>query len=97
MRHFTHFLYVNKWSDGFEPHYSVKANRGSAQLKAVTISLPQGNKCGLSYSYPVGFGKSSCNHEEVEEQFAEDLKKLSNSRSGLFFYHGGLRKNVVVH
>jgi hypothetical protein len=23
-------LYVNEWSDGFEPHYAVKANRGNA-------------------------------------------------------------------
>jgi hypothetical protein len=52
-------LYANEWSDGFEPHYSVKVNRGSAWLKTVTISPPQGNKYGLSYTYPVAFGKSS--------------------------------------
>jgi hypothetical protein len=90
-------LYANEWSDGFEPHYSVKANRGSAWLETVTISPPQGNKHGLSYTYPVAFGKSSCSHEEVEEQFAEDLKKLSNSKYGLSFYHGGLQKIGVVH
>ena len=78
-------LYANEWSDGFEPHYSVKANRGSAWLITVTISPPQENKHGFSYTYPVALRKSSCNHEEVEEQFAEDLKKLSNSSSGLSF------------
>jgi hypothetical protein len=76
-------LYANEWSDGCEPHYSVKANRGSAWLKTVTISPQQGNKHGLSYTYPVAFGKSSCSHEEVEEQFAEDLKKLSNRKMWL--------------
>ena len=66
-------LYANEWSDGFEPHFSVQANKGSAWLKTETISPPQGNKHGLTYTYPVAFGKSSCNHEEVEERFAEDL------------------------
>ena len=90
-------LYANEWSDRFEPHYSVKANRGSAWLKTVTFAPPQGNKHGLSYTYPVAFGNSCCIHEKAEKQFAEDLKKLSNSRSGLSFYYGGLQKNVVVH
>ena len=31
-------LYANEWSDGFEPHFSVQANKGSAWLKTVTIS-----------------------------------------------------------
>jgi hypothetical protein len=83
-------LYANEQSDGFDPHYSVKANRGCAWLKTLAISPPQGNKHGFSFTYPVAFGKSSCNHEEVEEQFAQDLKNLSNSKSGLSFYHGGL-------
>ena len=90
-------LYANEWSDGFDPHYSAKASRGRAWLKTVSISQPQENKHGLSYAYPVAFGKSSSSHEEVEEQFAEDLKKLSNSRSGLSFYYGDLLKNVDVH
>ena len=64
-------LYTNEWSDGFEPHYYIKAPSGSAWLKAETISPPQGNKHGLSYTYSVGLSSSSCNHEEVEEQFAE--------------------------
>jgi hypothetical protein len=54
---------ANEWSDGFETHYSVKANRGSEWLKTVTISPPQGNEHGLSYTYPVAFRKSSWNHE----------------------------------
>ena len=63
-------LYTNEWSDGFEPHYSVKVNKGSAWLKTVTISPPQGNNHGLSYTYPLAFGKSPCDQEEIEEQFA---------------------------
>jgi hypothetical protein len=90
-------LYANEWGDGFEPHYSVKANGGSIWLKTLTISPPQGNQHSLSYTYPVAFGKSSCSYEEVEEQSAEDLKKWSNCSSELSFYHGGLQKNVVVH
>ena len=64
------YLYPNEWSDGFELHYSVKANKGSAWLKSVTISPPQGNNHGLSYTYPLAFGKSPCDQEEIEEQFA---------------------------
>ena len=90
-------MYANEWSDRFEPHYSVKADRGSAWLKTVTISPSQGNKHGWSYTYPVAFGNSCCIHEKAEKQFAEDLKKLSNSRSGLSFYYGDLLKNVDVH
>ena len=90
-------MYANEWSDGFESHYSVKANRGSTYLKTVTINPPWGNKHGLTYTYPVAVGKSSCNHEEVAEKFAEVLKKLSNSSSGLYLYHGGLWKIIGVH
>ena len=39
--------------------------------------------------------KSSCNHEDVEECFAEDLKKLSSRSSGLSLYHGGLWKIML--
>jgi hypothetical protein len=48
-------LYANEWSDGLKPHYSVKANKGSAWLRTVTISPPQGNNHGLSYTYPLAF------------------------------------------
>ena len=34
-------LWINEWSDGFEPSYSVKANQGSAWLKTITISPRQ--------------------------------------------------------
>ena len=33
-------LWINEWSDGFKPSYSVKANRGSAWLKTITIPPP---------------------------------------------------------
>ena len=89
-------LYLNEWSDGFEPHISIKANRGSVWVKTVTISPMPGNIHSLSNTYPIAIGKGEVSHEEVERRFAEELSKL-RSGGDRVFYHGGLRENVLVH
>ena len=90
-------LWINEWSDGFEPSYSVKANRGSAWLKTITISPPANKVHSLEYTYPIAVGRSSSPHEEVERLFADDLRKLANATDGRLFYHGATKRNVRVH
>ena len=90
-------LWINEWSDGFEPSYSVKANRGSAWLKTITISPPANKVHSLEYTYPIAVGRSSSPHEEVERLFADELRKLANNTEGRLFYHGATKKNVRVH
>jgi hypothetical protein len=90
-------LWINEWSDGFEPSYSVKANRGSAWLKTITISPPPNKVHSLEYTYPIAVGRSTSTHEEVERLFADELTKLANNTEGRLFYHGASKKNVRVH
>ena len=90
-------LWINEWSDGFEPSYSVKANRGSAWLKTITISPPANKVHSLDYTYPIAVGKSASSHEEVEKLFAAELQGLSGDLEYRLFYHGGLKRNVRVY
>jgi hypothetical protein len=44
-------LWMLEWSDAFEPNNSTKKNRGSIQLKTVTIALPHKGKHTRQYTY----------------------------------------------
>ena len=96
-RHPLICLWINEWSDGFEPSYSTKANRGSSWLKTITISPPANKIHSLEYTYPIAVGRSSSPHEEVERKFAEELRELASNTGGRLFYHGATKQNVRVH
>jgi hypothetical protein len=51
-------LFVNEWSGGFEPDYSIKGNRGSSWIKTVTICPPPGKIHSLTHMYPIAVGRS---------------------------------------
>ena len=89
-------LYINEWSDDFEPSYSIKGNRGSAWIKTVTISPPPGKIHALTHTYPIAIGLKGDSHEEVERRFATELSALSTGSNNVF-YLGSRRQNVNVH
>jgi hypothetical protein len=92
------FLYVNEWSDAFEPSRSSKSNRGSCWIKTITIA-PRTNGSNakrISYTYPIALGLEGTSHEEVEARFAAELKEFKSS-DGVTFYHGGIKRNITVY
>jgi hypothetical protein len=89
-------LYINEWSDDFEPSYSIKGNRGSAWIKTVTISPPPGKIHALTHTYPIAIGLKGDSHEEVERKFATELSTLSTGSNNVF-YQGSSKQNVNVH
>jgi len=84
-------LYINEWSDDFEPYYLIKANQGSAWLKTVTICPPHGQIHSLTHMYPIAIGLKGDNHDCIEKKFTEELLLLSSGVKNTF-YHGALKK-----
>ncbi len=87
-------LFLNEWSDGFEPHYSIKGNCGSSWIKMVNICPPPGKIHSLTHMHPIAVGKANVSHEEVESQFAEELRCFG-SGSAQTFYSGMFKKTLL--
>ncbi len=89
-------LYINEWSDGFEPSRSSKSNRGSCWIKTITVAPPALHSHGSMYTYPIAIGSDSVSHEEVESKFALELNEFRTGKN-VSFYHGGVKHNVIVY
>ncbi len=60
-------LYITEQSDGFEPSYSTKANRGSFWIKSATISPIHGMMNTLTHAYPIAIGHESDSHDVLKQ------------------------------
>jgi hypothetical protein len=89
-------LYITEWSDGIEPSYSTKANRGSCRIKTITISPMHDMMNTLTHTYPIASGRESDNHECIESKFRLQLNDFRTGKN-VVFYHGRLKKNITVY
>jgi len=89
-------LYLNEWSDAFEPSKSSKSNRGSCWIKSITVGGPTWTTNGTNYTYPIAVGSDGVSHDEVEARFAFELNQFKTGRE-VSFYHGSKKKNVIVY
>ena len=78
-------LYVNEWSDDYEPNKGSKANCGTIWIKTVTISPPVGELHSLHYTYPIAVGRNGISHEEVELCFSEELLSFRSGQASNLF------------
>ena len=91
-------VWMNEWSDDFDPYDSIKSNRFSVWLKTITIAPPHGIKhLRHLYTYPVAIGLKNTSHEEVEKAFATDLELLSKGTKVSQFYCAKNQNCVNVH
>jgi hypothetical protein len=83
-----------EWSDDFDPSASAKSNRNSCWVKTVTIipSYHIGSGHPEKWTYPIALGKKQSDHNEVEQQFAEELEKL---RSGTCVFYNSCTQSYV--
>ena len=89
-------IWINEWSDDFDPNRSTKSNRASVWMKTISIGWPSNAKHKYRYSYPIAVGRKSDSHEAVEEQFRKDLLGLK-ARNAPLFYHKLANGMVKVH
>lgn len=99
-----HFLMMT-WQDGFEPNYSVKANRLKVWVKTATISLKKRAMSSASAAsdipdvwkttFPIALGREQSSKCQVEAEFYREMKVL-DTVGGIEFFHGRLKKTVKV-
>ena len=78
-------LYIIEWSDAFETNH-IKNNCNSVWVKTVTVPpVNEMSRDSHHNTYILSFvPKNSC-HEVIEKRFKEDLIKLENGSTKLFY------------
>jgi len=87
------FVDIEEWSDDFDPS-SVKRNKGSIWIFVVSIGAPQGERNSTRHVYPVALGRKGDSHDPVMRKYNDELEQI---KQGMFFYHGGLKRNIKVY
>jgi len=87
------FVDIHEWSDDFDPS-SVKRNKGSIWIFVVSIGAQQGERNSTHHVYPVALGRKGDSHDAVLEKYNDELEQI---KQGMFFYHGGLKRNIKVY
>ena len=84
------------WKDGFGPN-RTKNNRGSVDVKTLTISPPKALINGTENTFAVALGlKKAKGWAKVEHLFLKDLQELTSTTEPQLFYHGTLQKIIPV-
>lgn len=73
-------IFINFWSDDFDPNKSIKANRQSIWIKTATIFTMSEKGEKIKVTYPVSMALKKANHQCVEQKFREDIIKLSKGK-----------------
>jgi hypothetical protein len=89
---FVLYLWYKEWRDDFDP-FNTKKSRNQVWAYTNTICPPALERHGRNTFYMALAGKGD-DHFEVEQIFADELKKLSTV--GMYAYHGGLKKIIKV-
>ena len=69
-------LYINLWSDDFEPNVYRK-NRKSIWIKTVSICPPRDKITSPMYTYVLAIGRKTDNHDIMHEFYNRELEDLS--------------------
>ena len=69
-------LYINLWSDDFEPNVYRK-NRKSIWIKTVSICPPHDKITSPMYTYVLAIGRKSDNHNTMHVYYNKELDELS--------------------
>ena len=85
-------LYINLWSDDFEPNVYRK-NRKSIWIKTVSICPPRDKITSPMYTYVLAIGRKTDNHDVMHEFYNRELEELSKCT---FRYCSLFKKNVPV-
>ena len=85
-------LYINLWSDDFEPNVYRK-NRKSIWIETVTICPPRDKITSPMYTYVLAIGRKSDNHDMIHKFYNKELEQLSKCT---YRYCDFLKKNVPV-
>ena len=89
-------IFINFWSDDFDPNKSIKANRQSIWIKTATIFTMSDKGDKIKITYPVSMALKKESHKCVEQKFRNDIKKLSEGKY-LLMYSRTHRSLVYVH
>ena len=85
-------LYINLWSDDFEPNVYRK-NRKSIWIKTVSICPPRDKITSPMYTYVLAIGRKTDNHDIMHEFYNRELEDLSKCA---FRYCALVKKNVPI-
>ena len=69
-------LYINLWSDDFEPNVYRK-NRKSIWIKTVSICPPRDKTTSPMYTYVLAIGRKSDSHDTMHIYYNRELDELS--------------------
>ena len=86
------YLWYKEWSDDFDPN-NTKASRNQVWCNTFTI-CPDDKESQGRNSYFMSLSCKGEDHSEIEMEFQNELKSLSNE--GKMFYHGGLKRIIKV-
>jgi hypothetical protein len=91
--HFLPLLIAIKdWSDDFDKNNSAR-NRHSIWMKTVTVLMDSGNG-SISYnSFVIAIGSKGDSHEDVEQLYTNDLKKIIEPNE---YFFGASNRNIVA-
>jgi hypothetical protein len=89
-------LFINFWSDDFDPNKSIKANRQSIWIKTATIFTMSNFGMKIMVTYPVSLSLKKESHKSVESHFLDDLNKLRKGKY-LVMYSRSHKSLVYVH
>ena len=83
------------WSDGFQPQ-SMKVASGSSWVKTISFISNNNSEGSLYNTYLLSLGKSTDNHQEIEDVFMKELYDLKHGINNIFYssYH---KKRVHIH
>jgi len=85
-------LYINLWSDDFEPNVYRK-NRKSIWIKTVTICPPPDKTTSPMYTYVLAIGRKIDNHDVIHSMHYQELQELSKCT---YRYCAIVDKNIPV-
>ena len=90
-------IFINFWSDDFDPNKSIKANRQSIWIKTATIFTMSEKGEKIKVTYPVSMALKKANHQCVEQKFREDIIKLSKGKYIVMYSRTHNKTLVNVH
>ena len=71
------------WSDGFQPQ-SMKVASGSSWVKTISFISNNDSEGSLYNTYLLSLGKSTDNHQEIEDIFMKELYELKHGINNIF-------------
>ena len=89
-------LFINFWSDDFNPNKSIKNNLQSIRVKTATIFTMSDVGTKINVTYPVSLALKKENHKCVESLFLAELNKLRKGKY-LIMYSRSHKSLVNVH